>query len=359
MSSFSTAIQCCSKSPSQHFHIAQGWAYHADFYQHPSAIEAYDAALFILPQLAALGLDIQSRHKALTGSDGLARRAARCAIQEGRLDKAVEYLETGRAIFWSQLVHLRSPVDKLHDRVPELADRLRSIATALELGSHRDTFSETLDNQKKMTLEEEASRLAHLDKEWSESIGEVRSLDGFEDFLRPSCLSSLQAAAAESSVVLLISNDDGNHCLIVTSTDVHCIAFSTLPVEKLCNLVDQIQGQSRIRCSSIENFSHNTSAFPPAIQETLNCVSLEEKRAGRPAAGQIPSDDIFRSVLKAVWDEVVKPVIDFLSLQVSLRLADNHQIHLQNMSEIRGSSCVAVVPNWPVFFPSHPCSWLL
>jgi hypothetical protein len=60
-----------------------------------------------------------------------------------------------------------------------------------------DIFSETLDNQKKMTLEEEASRLARLDKEWSKSIDEVRGLDGFEDFLRPSRLSSLQAAAAE------------------------------------------------------------------------------------------------------------------------------------------------------------------
>jgi hypothetical protein len=103
--------KCLSKSPSQHFHIAQRWAYYADLYQHPSAIEAYDAALLILPQLAALSLDIQSRHKALTaGSDGLARRAARCAIREGHLDKAVEYLDTGRAVFWSQLACLRSPL---------------------------------------------------------------------------------------------------------------------------------------------------------------------------------------------------------------------------------------------------------
>ena len=171
MSSFSAAIQCLSDSPFQYFQIAQTWAYYADLHKHPSAIEAYSAALFILPQLAALSLDIHSRHKALTaGSDGLARMAARCAIQEGYLDKAVEYLDTGRAVFWSQLVRLRSPFDQLS---PELANRLHNIAAALEHGSHQNTFSETLDNQKKMTLEEEASRLALLDKEWSQSINKV------------------------------------------------------------------------------------------------------------------------------------------------------------------------------------------
>jgi tetratricopeptide (TPR) repeat protein len=366
MTSFSAAIQCLSKSPSEHFHIAETWAYHADLHQHPSAIEAYDAALFILPQLVALGLDIHSRHKALAaGSDGLARRAARCAIQERRLDKAVEYLDTGRGVFWSQLLCLRSPVDQLHDLAPELADRLHNIATALEHGSHRDTFSETLDNQKKMTLEEEATRLARLDKEWSKAVDEARALDGFKDFLKTSRLSSLQAAAAKSPVVLLISNDDGSHCLIVTSTSVHCIALSALSVAKLRNLVYLIQAgasQSKISRSSesIEKFSHNTGTFPPAIQETLrNWVSLEEERGVRRYPGQIPSDNIFRSVLKTIWDEVVKPVIDFLSLQVSLRSVDNDQIYLQNILEIRGSSCAAVVPNWPVFFPSYPCSWLL
>jgi len=343
MSLFSEAIQCPSQSPSQHFKIAKRWAYYADLHQHSSAIEAYDAALFILPQLAAFSLDIQSRQKALTaGSDGLARRAAKCAIRERRLDKAVEYLDTGRAIFWSQLVQLRSPVDQLYDLSPELADRLHNIAIALEHGSHRDTFSETLDNQKKISLEEEAFKLACLNKEWSKSIDEVRRLNGFEDFLQPSCLSSLQAAVAESLVVLLISNDDDSHCLIVTSKSVDCIALSTLSVAKLHNLIYLIQAaasQSKIWHSSIENFSHNTGTFPPAIQETLrNWLSLEEERGVRYAS-QICSDDIFRFVLKTIWDEVVKPVIDFLGLQVSLRTADIHQIYLQNFRNQRILLC--------------------
>jgi len=74
MSSFLAATQCLSKAASYHLKIAKTWIHYADvIYQHSSAIDAYHAALQALPQLAALSLDIQSRHKALTvGSDGLA-----------------------------------------------------------------------------------------------------------------------------------------------------------------------------------------------------------------------------------------------------------------------------------------------
>ena len=68
-------------------------------------------------------------------------------------------------------------------------------------------------------------------------------------------------------VILLISNDDGSHCLIVTLTSVHHIVLSVLSVAKLHNLVYLIQAgalQSKIWHSleSIQNFSHNTGTFP-------------------------------------------------------------------------------------------------
>ncbi|KDR78250.1 hypothetical protein GALMADRAFT_138368 [Galerina marginata CBS 339.88] len=320
MSLFNAAMQCPSQPPSQQFPIATQWAYHADLHHDdPSALEAYDAALSILPRLAALGLDIQSRHEALTArSDRLARRAAKCAIQAGRLDKAVEFLDTGRAVFGSQLLHLRSPLDQLHNHAPELTDRLRNIATALERGSHRNTFAETLDNRTKITLEEETTRLARLDNEWSKAVEKARCLVGFEKNLRPSRLSSLQAAAAECPVVILLSNDDVSHCLTVTSTSVNCVAISSLPATKLRNLVyttHAAASESPIRRSSIDESSEDFGGFSPAVKEALReWVSQEEKR-GMRFGDVIPSDDVFKSVLKTLWDKVVKPIVDFLGLE--------------------------------------------
>jgi tetratricopeptide (TPR) repeat protein len=187
MSLFLTATQYSFQSPSYRLHVARRWIHCADKNQHGSAIDAYEASIHALPLVAALSLDVASRQDSMTaGSDGLARDAARCAIRSGCMEKAIELLEAGRSIFWSQVLSLCSPFDQLHNIAPELADKLRKIATNLEIGSHCDVFSEILDNTKKLSIDQEAARLNRLNEEWAQSIDEVRKLSGFEDFLRPS-----------------------------------------------------------------------------------------------------------------------------------------------------------------------------
>ncbi len=84
----------------------------------------------------------------------------------GHLDKAVEFLEGGRAVFWSQALHLRSPFDKLLDISPELGERLHATAMELERGSHRKAFDGILDNRAILKLEQEASHFEKLNNAW-------------------------------------------------------------------------------------------------------------------------------------------------------------------------------------------------
>ena len=108
--------------------------------------------------MAALSLHVKSRQEALIAhSDGLARDASTCAIHYGHIDKAIEFLEAGRTIFWSQVLSLRSPFYQLHKVSPKLAHKLQVIATALEIGSHRDVSAAILDNQKKLSIHQESS----------------------------------------------------------------------------------------------------------------------------------------------------------------------------------------------------------
>jgi hypothetical protein len=322
MSAFLAATQCLPQSASHHFQVAKTWIHYADvIYKHISAIDAYNAALQALPLLAALSLDIQSRHKALTaGSDGLARDASKCAIQAGNLSKAIEFLEAGRTIFWSQLLSLRSPFDTLHTIAPELADELRHIATALELGSYRSMSVELLDNQMKLAQDRETSRLNRLHEQWTKAIDSVRCLEGFEDFLQPHQISSLQAAASEFPVVILVANKNDSNILLMTSTDIHHIPLPRLPANELHRLVQLIQAvtsYSKMQRSAVDIFSKDT--FPPAIKDILdNWMNMEEEREGRKFWDKINSDDIFKSVLKTLWINVVKPVIMFLGLKVCL-----------------------------------------
>jgi hypothetical protein len=317
MSLFHAATQYSFQSPRYRLYIARRWIHCADRSQHSSAIDAYEASIHTLPQVAALSLDVASRQDSMTaGSDGLARDAARCAIHSGRIDKAIELLEAGRSIFWSQVLSLRSPFDQLYNIAPELADKLQNIATKLEIGSHRDVFSEILDNRKKLSIDQEAARLNRLNEEWAQSIDEVRKLSGFEDYLRPSRLSSLKAAASEHPVVILIANDDESHCLIMTSTIIHHIPLPNLGTPKLKDLAHVIQ---------IAISQSPTSRF--LIDQTHDVIIklLGEERTMRPSSNtQLrSSDDMFKIVLRTLWDELVKPVINFLDIKVSQYISAN------------------------------------
>ena len=299
MSRYRAATKCLFQPPSRLLDIAKKWILDAKINEHISVIDAYDTALQALPQVAALSFDVQSRQEALAAdSDGLARDASICAILTGDLDKAIEFLEAGRSVFWTQILSLRSPFNQLHDVDPKLASKMQEIATALELGSHRDASIETLDNRQKLSEDQEVSRLNRLSEEWAKSIDHVRTLEGFEDFLRPARLSSLRTATSRYPVVFLVPS----HCLVMTSTSVHHIPLPKLDVPVLKALVHLVQ-------VAVHRLPISRSFFE---------VLLRGDRGTREV-NLGSSNDVFRHVLKKLWDELVKPVIKFLDIKVSSR----------------------------------------
>jgi hypothetical protein len=169
--------------------------------------------------------------------------------------------------------------------------------------------ADILDNQKKLSIDQESSRLNRLNEEWAASIHEVRKLQGFEDFLCPSRISSLKSAASEHPVVILIANDDSSHCLIMTSINVHHIPLPTLgtPVlHKLAHLVQVPQLPS-------------SRTFTEETQEAILWLMEEyTSRKGAKVNHKLgSSDDIFRYILRILWDELVSPVINLLEIKVS------------------------------------------
>ena len=349
MSRYRAATKCLFQPPSRLLDIAKKWIQDAKTNEHISAIDAYDTALQALPQVAALSFDVQSRQEALVAdSDGLARDASICAIHTKNLEKAIEFLEAGRSVFWSQILSLRSPFNKLHDVDQKLATRMQEIATALELGSHRDAPIETLDNRQNLSVDQEVSRLNRLNEEWVKSIDHVRTLEGFEDFLRPARLSSLRSATSRHPVIFLVAS----HCLIMTSTSVHHIPLPNLDAPKLKILVRLVQVavhrlRTRISGSNIE-----------VPREDRGTMPFEQDK--------ISSDDVFRHVLKVLWDELVKPVIEFLDIKVSSRSGywlltrssenfDSLTIdcrNIRNPSRVKCQYCNGAPLEISLFFPS-------
>jgi len=358
------------------FHSAREWALRANEHRHPSDIEAFDAVLGILPQLAALSLDIKARQTALPpGSSGLACLASKCAIRNGNLQKAVEFLEAGRGVFWSQILRLRSPVDRLRDIAPQLADALIRVSTELDAASHQVSEAANPSNSQKITIEQEQSRLQRLNKERSNTLDAIRRLPAFTDFLLPLRLATLQRAANTSPVVFLVANDEGSDCLVMTSTDIHHIQLPNLPTETLreaASLLTRKLTGKQVSRSFTEEFDDIPEILFPAFDHLIRKASTQvdpyEEKDGPQESGvrgdgygrrRISSDAIFKLVLKVLWVEVVQPVIQVLHLRVcasNFSCRPVTDVVSFDIEVQRSPTNSVLVSHWTIRIPPHSCS---
>ncbi|KAJ6574229.1 CHAT domain-containing protein [Mycena capillaripes] len=219
---FQQAATYLSSSALARFRLACFWAKTMAQLSPTSSLAAYHVAIQLLPQLAALHLDLPSRQRILftTPNNALAAEAATCAVGLGQHNTAVELLEASRSIFWSQALHLRTPLDDLATIHLELSIKLRDLARQLEQASFRDTYWDpSLDSQQQIrSIESKGARCRQLNEDWEKMIKEIQTLPGFEDFMQPGAIAALQQAALFGPIVILTSAESSCFALIVTSS---------------------------------------------------------------------------------------------------------------------------------------------
>ncbi|PVF92180.1 hypothetical protein CPB86DRAFT_227813, partial [Serendipita vermifera] len=181
ISHFSAAAISPDGPPALRYKAVNSWIKLASHISHDSLLTAYGCALELMPLVAWLGLPMADRHQQLIKMGGIARDAAAAAISAEQYDKALEWLEQGRSIVWTQILQLRTPVDQLREVDPGLADRLLHVSRSLDRGIH-DT---RLPNETQSFTEEEGRQYRALTAEWEKIINQIRSFPGFEGFLRP------------------------------------------------------------------------------------------------------------------------------------------------------------------------------
>ena len=323
MAAYRVGVTCESAPVSERFDAARVWAHHADS-RHESALDAYCAAIELLPRLAMLGLDLQSRHQALiSGSDGLARGAAACAVRSGRYEMAVELLEAGHAVFWSQALQLRTPMTDLYEVAPELVAKLKRISMELERGSFRDVSRRLSEApQKVMSMEKEASHFRRQNEEWLTTLEEVRQLDGFQNFLRPNRISMLQHGATNGPVVILNASNTGCAALILTATGIQHVPFPdlsfvavTVLVKLLRYAVAQDGRNPSLPSAHVDGL---VQQIPFVIDTSQLLRPPSDRHIGRASDVSEQPEEVFRYVLGVLWKSVVEPVIRRLDLEVQL-----------------------------------------
>ncbi|PVF92653.1 hypothetical protein CPB86DRAFT_790943 [Serendipita vermifera] len=285
ISHFTAAATLPGGPPTELFKAVESWIHLASQIKHGSLLAAYKCALDLIPLVAWLGLPIADRHWHLAKIGGIAREAAAAAISAEEYEKALEWLEHGRSIVWTQILQLRTPVDQLREVDPDLADRLLQVSQLLDRGPQDTGFPGSSGS----FTEEEGRKYRALTAEWESLVKQIGSIPNFGNFFQPPSSSRLMEAAQNGPVIVL--NIAKSRCdalaLLPELDEVIHIPLPDIRFERIVELREEM----------------NDHLYSSGIR----------MRDTRAATKLTDSDGNCERVLAELWDNLVKPVLDSLA----------------------------------------------
>jgi hypothetical protein len=294
------AAAVATASPDIRLEIARQWgrtAARAGMFG--EAADGFSAAVHILPSVVWHGLDPVTRQQQAARWAGLAADAACCAVLSGQPELAVELLEQGRSMLWSQALNLRADLGELHDAAPELAGKFEAARAILneQLPSPAQPLPELARTPGspvrdlpatvlKSPRQEAVDRLRHAARDYDEALSQIHLLDGFEHYLEPTPYPELAAASAGGTVVIVNASRYGCHAIIVTP-DSDRTRVLDLPGLNLDSAEEHASQMSRL----LENLLRPD---PPFLSRDA------DRRA-------------FLDILGWLWDVIAAPVLEVLT----------------------------------------------
>ncbi|EJC99359.1 TPR-like protein [Fomitiporia mediterranea MF3/22] len=249
--------------------IADLWAKIARKYSHHTTSNAYREAMMLLQRILVISPSLPAQHDFLNEKSdyiSLALDAVAYAVDKNRLEEAIEILEQGRGLLWSQMRGLRAPLDGLAEVNKELADRFSDISCQLENLAMSPTESQL---KRRLSTEQE------------ELIGEIRRIPGFQSFLEATPFNVLQQAASEGPVIVVNHSKYRSDVLIVPSHE-----------------------DKPVACIPLDGKFYKDS--------TELCAKLVGTRT-ISGAYSAEYDQMLRQAMRTLWDRVVSKVVDKLN----------------------------------------------
>ncbi|VDC05882.1 unnamed protein product [Peniophora sp. CBMAI 1063] len=216
--SFERSTTHTSGSPSLRFQSARRCALILSSYPAFSSPErvlaAYSRLFAILPEVVWLGYSIERRYQESSELGELVAAGVAAAIAFGATPLAVEWLEAGRALIWSQILSLRTPVNELEDAHPKLARSLRDLQQRLQSSVHASFAPEfdTLGSVVGISLKSAEDRHRALAIEYDKILKDIRKCPGFEYFLLPRRTDSLVSSLKTLSGPVVFINVHSSRC---------------------------------------------------------------------------------------------------------------------------------------------------
>lgn len=184
-----------------------------------SALAGLQFAVRLFPRLAWKGLPRRVQQDRLRMVKGLTCDAASAAARMGKGEVAVEILENGRSILWSERIEINSPVDRVRTVNPALADEMESIRRALDLclqadGSSINSLGGNLAKDSRDWFSR-AARRRRLAGAWDCLVRKAREELEDDSFLNQVSFSDLRAACLDGPIVIVNTGRYGSHALVI------------------------------------------------------------------------------------------------------------------------------------------------
>jgi CHAT domain-containing protein len=213
-----------AKAPDR-FVVACQWAQIARTSGHSSTSTAYNSAILLLQDSLEFSPTLETQHFLLvTMHDNYGKLPldyASYQVHIGQLDEAVETLERGRCLLWSEMRGLRTSIDQLCRVNSHLAGKLAAVNRDLEALTTSDPLSHMM-NDGEVNFSGGMDPFGHtvvkqrkLLDERNSLVMQIQSLPGFESFLMAPSFDALRSAAACGPVIIINHSEWRSDILIL------------------------------------------------------------------------------------------------------------------------------------------------
>jgi hypothetical protein len=266
----------------QRFLIALKWATYTEGCNNPDfALRALMHTLDLIPHTISLIWSIHQQMEILKEAYGLSCRAAAAALSLGRTRCAVELLECGRGVIWSQHIRMRGIVGPYHP-------------------VHRDTTitkSDVLD----------WTEIHHIETRLEEAFLGLRAAPGYERFLIPPSFQDICDNISGGYIALLVPSKA--HCDVILlgasgTAQPHHLRLPRLNMETLKDMISTL--------TNVATAYRNTVRPYPRKAKKVAVTAERQNSACN-------SDIVYNKLLMELWTTLVVPIVERLGLPVSIR----------------------------------------
>ena len=252
------------------FGLAYRWADAARKSSHHSLQDAYEKAISLMQSSLVFGPTLPIQHSRLVENHALYKTPLNFAsylIQKRQLEQAIEILEQGRSLLWSEMRGLRTSADLLRAANPHLAGRFTAINQELEILTTSASSNGNIGMDDKGPdgdkwtgqLSDLTKRQHKLLMERDTLISQIRCQPGFEKFLLPLSFDTLRSAASHGPVIII------NHCQ--WRSDILIVFYDSSP-SHIPTPYDFFDRANRLK-DRLEEYGPDSEHFESALSSVL------------------------------------------------------------------------------------------